>query len=86
MVGVEPRGQQVWMLRIECDIWSCDLAFRGDALGWEVRTLREGKLFVSRRFPGKVQATDWAAEMRSLLQCFSAVGDVSDGVVPMGHA
>ena len=64
---IEQRQEQLWTIQIQRDTWSCELVFGGDSWGWEARTLREGKLFISRRFSKKVQATEWAAEMRDLL-------------------
>jgi len=42
--------EHIWELRKDHVTWSCDLRFHGESYGWEAMILRNGELFVSKRF------------------------------------
>jgi len=50
----------LWELRKDHATWSGELRFHGEAYGWEGMILRDGELVMSRRFPFREQALEWA--------------------------
>jgi hypothetical protein len=52
--------ERLWEVRKDHVTWACDLRFHGESYGWEAMILRDGELFISRRFVLNQVAAQWA--------------------------
>jgi hypothetical protein len=57
-------GEVFWVITVDHVEWCCEFRFHGESYGWDVRLLRAGEFFASRRFILRAAAEQWAHDQR----------------------
>jgi hypothetical protein len=63
-----PPDEIFWSIVVEHVAWTCEFRFCGEDYGWDVRLLRAGDFFGSRRFVLRAAAERWANEQKQHIE------------------
>ena len=62
----KPRtpGEEIWTLRNDHTMWSCEFRFQGESYGCQATIFRDSDLVISQRFVLREHAIAWSEEQR----------------------
>ena len=63
-----PQCEQLWQLQVNGVMWTCAIEFHSQPRGWIVMVYRDATMFGGHRHLLKLDALEWAEELRGDVQ------------------